>query len=1054
MYKLYKTLISCILLVAGSHHSVFAQTIRVSGAVTDEAGESLPGVSIMVKSTNNGTTSDTNGKYSLEVADGNAILVFSFVGFTTQTVEVANRTSINVSLVPDIAALGEVVVVSYGTQKKESVIGSITTVEPEKLKVPSSNLTTALAGRVAGIIAYQRSGEPGVDNASFFIRGVTTFGYKKDPLILLDNNEITSRELARLQPDDIASFSVMKDATATSLYGSRGANGVILVTTKRGIEGKATINIRMENSFSMPTQNIALADPVTYMKLNNEAIQTRGLSGKGYGEYLYSQSKINHTISGDNPYVYPANDWYKQTFKRYAQNKRLNFNLSGGDKVARYYMAGTINKDNGLLNVDKRNNFNSNIDLKSYLLRSNITINATKTTEVTVRLQGMFDDYQGPIGGGDAIYRQVMRTNPVRFPAYYLPDEANAYTKHIMFGNYGEIDPGTGAPRYNNPYASLTSGYRNYTTSQIMAQAELRQKLDFVLEGLAVRGLFNTNRYSNYEVRRFYNPFYYAAPESRYNKETDTYILTALNPTTGTEALGYNEPLDRKLITSTTYMEAAINWDHIYNEKHAVSGLLVMTRREQLNANAGDLQRSLPYRNMSTAGRFTYAFDSRYFAEFNFGYNGSERFAKKERFGFFPSAGLAYIVSNEDFWDGRIKEIVNKLKFRGTYGLVGNDAIGDENDRFFYLSNVNLNDDSRGASFGTSANERLTGVSISRYANDLITWETAAKLNVGIELNLLGKLEIQADVFSENRRNILMTRASNSTSGLQANVRANVGEAKSHGFDMSASYDHTFSNGIWLTGMGNFTYATSEFTVVDEPDYSTTPWRSRVGTSLNQIWGLVAERLFVDDEEVRNSPKQFGEYMGGDIKYKDINRDGIINEQDVVAQGYPTVPEIVYGFGISAGKERFDFSFFFQGLARESFQMNAFETSPFVNDENALLKAYADDHWSEDNRNVHALWPRLSPTRVENNMQGSTWVLRNGAFLRLKSVELGYTVPSKITSRAKMTNLRIYCSGTNLLTFSKFKLWDPELGGNRDANGNGMGYPIQKVYNIGVQLSF
>lgn len=1043
MHKLYRTLISCILLVAGLHHSVFAQTIRVSGTVTDESGESLPGVSIMVKSTNNGTTTDNNGKYALEVADGNAILVFSFVGFTTQTVEVANRTSINVSLVPDVAALGEVVVVSYGTQKKESVIGSITTIEPERLKMPSSNLTTALAGRISGIIAYQRSGEPGADNASFFIRGVTTFGYKKDPLILLDNNEITTRELARLQPDDIASFSIMKDATATSLYGSRGANGVILVTTKRGMEGKATINIRMENSFSMPTQDIALADPVTYMKLHNEAVRTRN----PLGVTPYSQNKIENTMNGGNPYAYPASDWYKTVFKDYAQNKRLNFNLTGGDKVAKYYLAGSVNNDNGLLNVDKRNNFNSNIDLKSYMLRTNITLNVTKTTEVTVRLQGLFDDYTGPIDGGDAIYRQVMRTNPVLFPAYYLPDSANAHTQHILFGNY---DKGG----YNNPYASLARGYRDYSTSQIMAQGELRQKLDFILEGLSIRGLFNTNRYANYEVRRFYNPFYYAM--SRYDKATDTYKLNALNPTTGTEYLDYEEPLDKKIITSTTYMEAAINWDRLYNEKHAVSGLVVMTRREQLNANAGDLQKSLPYRNMSTAGRFTYAYDSRYFTEFNFGYNGSERFSEKERFGFFPSAGVAWIASNEAFWDGRLKEIVGKLKVKATYGLVGNDAIGNENDRFFYLSNVNMNDASKGASFGTYGNgQSLTGVSISRYANDQITWETAVKWNLGIELNVFGKLEIQADVFSEHRKNILMDRAYiPATMGLQAGVRANVGEASSSGFDMSASYDHSFANGAWITGMANFTYATSSFKVYEEPDYSATPWRSRIGTSLNQIWGLVAERLFIDEEEVRNSPTQYGDYMAGDIKYKDLNKDGQINELDMVAQGYPTVPEIVYGFGLSGGWKRFDLSFFFQGLARESFQINAFDTSPFVDGQNALLKAYADDHWSEENRNVYALWPRLSSTRVDNNMVGSTWALRDGSFLRLKSVEFGYTLPTDLISRVKLTNLRFYCSGTNLLTFSKFKMWDPELGGNRDANGNGMGYPIQKVFNMGLQLSF
>jgi TonB-linked SusC/RagA family outer membrane protein len=1043
MHKFYKILIGCIFIVAGLHHSIFAQALRVSGTVTDESGGPLPGVSIMIKGTNNGTTSDGDGKYVLEVADGNAILVFSFVGFSSQTMEVANRSSINVSLVPDVAALGEVVVVSYGTQKKESVIGSITTVEPERLKIPSSNLTTALAGRMSGIIAYQRSGEPGADNASFFIRGVTTFGYKKDPLILLDNNEITTRELARLQPDDIASFSIMKDATATSLYGSRGANGVILVTTKRGLEGKATINIRMENSFSMPTQNIALADPVTYMKLHNEAVRTRN----PLGVTPYSQNKIENTMNGGNPYAYPANDWYKMVFKDYAQNKRLNFNLTGGEKVAKYYLAGSINNDNGLLNVDKRNNFNSNIDLKSYMLRSNITLNVTKTTEVTVRLQGLFDDYTGPIDGGDAIYRQVMRTNPVLFPAYYLPDSANAHTQHILFGNY---DKGG----YNNPYASLARGYRDFSTSHIMAQGELRQKLDFILKGLSIRGLFNTNRYANYEVRRFYTPFYYAM--SRYDKATDTYRLNPLNPTTGTEYLDYQEPLDRKLITSTTYMEAAINWDHLYNEKHAVSGLVVMTRREQLNANAGDLQKSLPYRNMSTAGRFTYAYDSRYFAEFNFGYNGSERFSQKERFGFFPSAGVAWIASNETFWDGGLKQIFDKLKIKATYGLVGNDAIGSENDRFFYLSNVNMNDDRKGAAFGTYGNgQSLTGVSISRYANDQITWETAIKWNLGVEMNLLGKLEIQADVFSEHRKNILMDRAFiPATMGLQAGVRANVGEASSSGFDMSASYDHSFAHGAWITGMANFTYATSKFKVYEEPDYSTTPWRSRVGTSFNQIWWLVAERLFVDEEEVRNSPTQFGDYMAGDIKYKDLNKDGQINDMDVVPMGYPTVPEIVYGFGLSGGWKRFDLSCFFQGLARESFQINAFDTSPFVDGQNALLSAYADNHWSEENRNVYALWPRLSPTRVENNMMGSSWVLRDGSFLRLKSVEFGYTLPISLISRVKLTNVRFYFSGTNLLTFSKFKMWDPELGGNRDANGNGMGYPIQKVFNMGLQLSF
>jgi TonB-linked SusC/RagA family outer membrane protein len=398
--------------------------------------------------------------------------------------------------------------------------------------------------------------------------------------------------------------------------------------------------------------------------------------------------------------------------------------------------------------------------------------------------------------------------------------------------------------------------------------------------------------------------------------------------------------------------------------------------------------------------------------------------------------------------------------------LVGNDAIGDENDRFFYLSNVNMDNAAYASSFGTYGNSGggyvKNGISVSRYPNEDITWETAIKLNLGFEMSLWNKLDIQADVFTEDRSNILMTRSSiPTTMGLQAPIRANVGEAASKGVDISMNYNQTFNKDFWMTGMANFTYATSKFTVYEEPDYSKTPWRSRVGYSLNQTWGYVAERLFVDEEEIRNSPTQFGNYMAGDIKYKDINRDGKITDLDRVPMGYPTSPEIVYGFGLSAGYKGLDFSFFFQGLARESFWIDSNATSPFINYHpssgdtdpgklvnNALLKDYAESHWSEDHRDLYALWPRLSETVNTNNTQTSSWFMRDGSFIRLKSLEFGYTIPSRIVSKAKMTNLRFYFSGTNLLTFSKFKMWDPEMG------GNGLGYPIQKVFNFGVQLSF
>ncbi len=1007
---------------------------RVKGKVTEEDGKPLPGATITIVGTTRGVITDTDGTYSID-ADLQDKLVFSFIGMESQIVDVGNQKVINIKLKEKTQELEDVTVVAFGKQKKESVVGSITTVKPAELKIPSSNLTTALAGRMAGLISYQRSGEPGMDNAQFFIRGVTTFGYKKDPLILIDNNEVTTQDLSRMEPDDIASFSIMKDATATALYGSRGANGVILVTTKEGSEGKAQINVRYEESISEPTKMVRLADPVTYMRLHNEAVKTRDAQGAT----RYSQNKIEHTINEDNPYVYPANDWYDVLFKDRALNHRLNFNVSGGGKVARYYLAGSVINDNGMLEVDKKNNFNNNIELDRYMLRSNVNINITNTTEAVVRFHGAFDDYTGPIDGGSELFRKVMRTNPVLFPPYYIPDSANRYTQHILFGNY---DQG----QYNNPYADMTKGYKDYTTSQIDAQFELKQELDFITKGLAIRALFNTSRYSYFDVSRFYNPFYYKV--SLYDKNKDEYTLYPLNELTGTEYLDYSE--GTKDITTTTYFETALNWDRTFAEKHEFGALAVFTMRKQLYANAGDLQKSLPYKNISLAGRATYAYKSTYFTEFNFGYNGSERFSKSERFGFFPSVGLGWLISNENFWYGDLKKTISKLKLKATYGLVGNDAIGDANDRFFYLSNVNMNDPNLESSFGTLGNMgSRTGISISRYPNGDITWEKAKKIDVGIEMGLWNELEIQLDVYKENRSNILMTRSSiPTTMGLQTAIRANVGEASSKGIDISLNFNHSFNKDLWVTGLANFTYATSEFKVYEEPDYSDVPWKSHVGYSLNQTWGYVAERFFVDEEEVRNSPAQFGDYRAGDIKYKDINKDGKISELDMVPVGYPDSPEIVYGFGFSGGWKGFDLSCFFQGLARESFWIDANATSPFIDGQNALLKAYADNHWSEDNRNIYALWPRLSETLISNNLQHSTWFMRNGAFLRLKSVEFGYTLPDKIISGAKITNLRFYFSGTNLLTFSKFKLWDPEMG------GDGLGYPIQRVFNLGVQLSF
>lgn len=1007
----------------------------VRGVVTDTTGFPLPGATIMIKDKPSiGTTTDLNGKYVLDIPEGSTVLVFSMIGYDKQEIAINGREVINVQLAPASNQLEETVIVGFGKQKKKEVVGAMTTINPKELKVPSSNLTTALAGRMAGVIAYQRSGEPGADNADFFIRGVTTFGYKKDPLILIDGIELTSTDLARMQVDDIASFSILKDATSTALYGARGANGVILVTTKEGVEGKARVSVRVENSLSAPTKNVELADPITYMRLGNEAVLTRD----PLGVLPYSEAKIDNTIAGTNKYVYPATDWRSELFKNNANNQRANFNVSGGGKVARYYLAATFNQDNGVLKVDKRNNFNNNINLKTYALRSNVNINLTKSTEVGVRLYGTFDDYNGPLTSGTDMYNRVMYANPVLFPAYYPIDAAHASTQHIMFGNYGDGS-------YINPYADMVKGYKEYTRSNILAQFELKQNLSFITEGLNIHALFNTSRVSYFDVSRFYNPFWYQI--NQYDKYANEYSLAQLNPNGGTEYLEYDE--GDKQINSTTYIQTTANYNRTFKDKHNVSAMLVFLMNNQITANAGTLQLSLPHRNIGLSGRYTYSYDNRYFAEFDFGYNGSERFYKDKRFGFFPSVGGAWLISNEKFMQPYSRTFHN-LKLRFTYGLVGNDAIGAPSDRFFYLSDVNMNDGGRSSAFGTDYAYSRNGINVMRYGNNDITWETATKTNWGLEVGLFNNLNILLDVYSEHRKNILMSRAYLPvTMGLlnTSDVKANIGEATGSGLDLSVDYSHNFSRNFWVQARGNFTYATSKFKVYEEPDYDE-KYLSMVGYPLSQVRGYIAERLFADDKEVANSPQQsFGEYRAGDIKYHDVNGDGIISTRDMVAIGYPTTPEIVYGFGFSAGYKQFDVSAFFQGLARESFWINPDNTAPFVNNR-ALLKVYADDHWSEDDRDLYSIWPRLSNRTITNNTQSSTWFMRNGAFLRLKTMELGYTVPPAITKRAKIDKARIYASGINLFSLSRFKLWDVEMG------GNGLGYPVQRVINIGAQLSF
>jgi TonB-linked SusC/RagA family outer membrane protein len=1024
----------------------FAQTKRVTGNVKDaQSGSAISGVAVVVKNTTNGTSTDPNGEFVINAAIGDT-LTFAYLGMKTVSIAVSQRNVLDVTLYEDEAQLDEVTVVAFGKQKKESVVASIETVKMSDLKQVSTNLTGALAGRIPGIISYQTTGEPGADNAQFFVRGVTTFGYKTDPLILIDGFEATSNDLARLLPDDIESFSILKDAAATVLYGARGANGIIVIVTKSGQAGDAKVNARINVHVATPTSTTEFVDGVTYMKMYNEAQLSRT---PALGAF-YSEQKIQGTAQGLNPMIYPNVDWYNEMFKRITVNKNANVSVSGGGKVATYHVSGSYENQNGLLKVDKQNNFNNNISIDRFDIRSNVVFKLTSTTTLDTRISGRFERYTGPSVSTSDLYNLIMNTNPVDFPKVYEPDAAHLMTDHILFGGAW-----VGAGIKPNPYTEMVKGYSDKNNNTMTAMATLMQDLSFITNGLNFQVKASINTSSEYGATRMYTPYIYGIES--YNMITGDYKLYNLNPTNTNSYLG-DLALNERTVNTHYYFESRLNWDRTFG-KHSVGAMTVATIEEYLTGDGAiNIYEALPERNVGNSGRLTYNFDSRYFLEFAYGYNGSEKFTGDKRFGFFPSLAGGWLISNESFWTP-FKKTINTLKLKASYGSVGNDAISDRAGRFFYLSQVSTT--GSGYRWGSSFMNSYTGYTVGRYANADITWESSVKYNLGLELGMFNDaFTLQADVFKDYRSSIYLQRANfPATTGLEAPISGNVGKVESRGVDASIDYQHSFSANFWVTGRANVTYATNKYVELDEKDYKD-EYLKRRGTNTSQWYGLIAERLFVDQNEIDNSPKQdFGVYMAGDIKYKDINSDGVVDKNDRVPLGYPTVPEIQYGFGLSMGYKKLDFSFFFQGNARVSFFINPTSNkgiAPLADRRNALA-IVARDYWTETKPNVHAFWPRLSIQPINNNSPywekeslendpTSSWWLRDGSFLRLKSVEFGYTLPG--LEKIGLKNSRLYLSAENVFVLSAFKLWDPEMG------RNGLAYPPNRRFNIGIQLSF
>jgi TonB-linked SusC/RagA family outer membrane protein len=657
-----------------------------------------------------------------------------------------------------------------------------------------------------------------------------------------------------------------------------------------------------------------------------------------------------------------------------------------------------------------------------------------------------FNPYKGPATSATDIFAEVMNSNPVHFPAFWpTPDTSD----HLYFGNAS----GGFSAGFPNPYADMVKGYIQSFASTALSTLKVNQKLDFFTPGLSVNLLASFKNYTFSSIKRTYTPYTYILKSYNLDSATGRYDYNLVpHDANGQIALSQAASNDGN---RTIYLQGMINYERNFG-LHAVGGMIVYQQKEySINQITGDITASLPHRNQGVSGRITYAYDNRYFLEGNFGYTGSENFAFGHKFGFFPSLGVGYLISNEAFFD-KWHDKITYLKIRASKGLAGNDQI--TNIRFPYTSVVNINNGGNGGNgytFGQSFNNTRGGVIITQYPNPAITWEKADKANVGVDLELWHQLTLNVDVFREIRSNIFQPRVIPSTLGIGTiPLYANLEKVENKGIDLALAYTYHAGRDLIITARGTFTYARNKVLFLDEPKYPY-PYRSAIGLPLKQLRGLIADHLFADSNEIVNSPTQYGALYPGNIKYKDVSsaydKVSLIDDNDLVPMGHPTVPEITYGFGFNINYKKWDIKMFFQGIANVSYFINGFvgnsftstkSIAPFGTLQSNLLEAIANDHWSRSNPNAHAFFPRLSDAANPNDYENSSWWLRSGAFMRLKSAELGFS-PNKI--------VRIYANGFNLLTFSKFKLWDPELLATA-SNGNGQAYPPERIINIGVQL--
>ena len=1005
------------------------EQLNISGTVTDAAGEALIGVSVTVKDAKGlGTITNIDGKYNIKIQQYQT-LVFSYIGYKPVSVLVkGDKKVIDVQMSEEKTnAIDEVVVTGLGTQKKLTVTGAITNVDVSQMKqFPSSNFTNDLAGNVPGIIAMQSSGQPGKSTSRFWVRGISTFGASASAMILVDGFE--RNNIDDLNIEDIESFSVLKDASATAIYGSKGANGVILITTKHGKAGKININVKGEASYNTRTITPRFIDAPTYANLLNEARVTRNLAPQ------YQPEELALIRSGLDPDFYPNVDWSKLLLKNGAMSYRADLSMSGGGNTARYFVSLSYVEDQGMYNTDEtlRKKYDTNANYKRWNYRMNVDIDVTPTTIIKLGVSGNLNKRNSPGLGDQYLWSELFGFNALSSPVLYSNGYVPAYGNNI---------------HQMNPWVSSTrTGYNEEWDNNIQTNVTVEQKLDFITKGLSFTGRFGYDTYnSNHIYYRLWPAMYRAnSRDSQGNIIWDKlFEETSMSQTSGGDGSRHE------------FLEALLRWDRTFDKLHNFSAVSRFTQDERIQTrNIGtDIKNSVSKRNQGLAGQLTYNYALRYFIDFNFGYNGSENFADHHRYGFFPAFSLAWNVAEEPLVKKALPWL-NMFKLRYSWGKVGNDNMG----RFPYLYTLDYTPNI-GYNWGSNLSSgTIPGIHYTQMASPNVTWEVARKTDFGFDFVAFdNKFSLTMDYFHEKRTGIFIQRMFlPDITGLESYPWANVGAVKSQGFDGNFQYKDHIGEINW-TVRGNITYSKNTILERDEEN-NVYAYQYGKGYRVNQQRGLIALGLFRDYDDIRNSPKQsWGTVQPGDIKYKDVNGDGIVDDGDRVAIGATDTPSLIYGLGASVSWRGFDLNLHFQGAGKYTFLINSGAVNAFRDGRwGNILQGITDNRWissdisgTKETENPNAPYPRLSYGYNLNNQQSSSFWLRNGRFLRLKNLDIGYTLPKPMVNTIHLESVRIYISGQNLITWSPFKLWDPEL----DSRQRGQIYPITRSFTAGIQIS-